>query len=89
MSSYEEKLLRYRIVLGLGRAHGRHDRALRLRLGPGKDHMTQNPGNVAVEIFDGRPAAASRSSVSQVDLDVLVLVLGLSPALYIPERQIR
>jgi hypothetical protein len=51
--------------------------------------MTQNPGNVAVEIFDGRPAAASRSSISQVDLDVLVLVLGLSPALYIPERQIR
>ena len=49
--------------------------------------MTQNPGNVAAEIFDGRPAAASRSSASQVDLDVQVL--GLSPALYIPERQIR
>jgi len=51
--------------------------------------MTQNPGNVAAEIFDGRPTAASRSSVSQVDLDVQVLVLGFSPALYIPERQIR
>ena len=89
MWSYEEKLIHHRIVLGLGRAQGHHGHALRLRLGPGKDHMTQKPGNVAVEIFDGRPAAASRSSVSQVDLDVQVLVLGFSPALYIPERQIR